>query len=99
MPFGQTLAGNGTIAGAVTDGGGSTAINPGVGGAGTLTFSGNLSLVGGSTINFDLTPTPTTGSGVNDLIVVGWPIEHQRRDHLQSRRLDGQWCHLHLDSV
>jgi autotransporter-associated beta strand protein len=71
MAFGQTLAGNGTIAGAVNDGGGSTVINPGVGGAGTLTFAGNLSLTGGSTINFDLTPTPTTGSGVNDLIVVG----------------------------
>src|SRR6478736_3469638 len=45
----QTLAGSGTIVGNVTDGAGSTIISPGVAGAGTLTISGNLALVGGST--------------------------------------------------
>jgi fibronectin-binding autotransporter adhesin len=69
LAFGQTLAGSGTVVGNVTDGGGSTAIVPGPG-AGTLTINGNLALSGGTTLNFELTPTPTVGSGVNDLIVV-----------------------------
>lgn len=70
LSFGQTLAGSGTVFGNVTDGATTTVLSPGVAGAGTLTINGNLALVGGSTVNFDLTPTPTTGSGVNDLILV-----------------------------
>jgi fibronectin-binding autotransporter adhesin len=69
LAFGQTLTGGGTVVGTVSDGAGSTSITPGTG-AGTLTINGDLTLTGGSTLNFDLTPTPTVGSGVNDLIVV-----------------------------
>lgn len=69
LNFGQTLAGGGTVIGNVTDGGGSTAISPGTS-AGTLTINGNLDLNGGTTLNFELSPAGTVGSGVNDLIAV-----------------------------
>lgn len=70
LNFGQTLAGGGSVVGNVTDGNGSTVINPGGTGAGTLSINGNLALAGGSTLNFELTPAGTVGSGVNDLIAV-----------------------------
>jgi fibronectin-binding autotransporter adhesin len=70
LNLGQTLSGAGTVTGNVSDGAATgTIINPGTG-AGTLTINGNLDLAGGGVLNFDLTPTPTVGSGVNDLIVV-----------------------------
>ena len=64
---GQTLGGNGTVAGLIQDNGGSFIQPGGNGTAGTLTFS-NLNLSGASTINLDL--AGTTNAAANDLIQV-----------------------------
>jgi len=70
LNFGQTLAGSGTIVGNVSDGGAtSTTISPGSS-AGTLTINGNLTLLGGGALSFELGPIPTVGGGTNDLITV-----------------------------
>ena len=70
LQAGQTLSGDGTVLGSISDGSGSI-INAGtVGTPGTLTFDGALTLSGGGTLAFDLTNAPTAGAGVNDLIVV-----------------------------
>ena len=68
---GQTITCGGTIAGNISDGAGSTTLNPGQNpGAGTFIVNGSLNLNGGTTINLDLSGTPTIGSGINDLLVV-----------------------------
>ena len=67
---GQSLTGGGTVVGNVADdGAGLTTIEPGSS-IGTLTINGNLSLNGGTALNFELSPTTTVGSGVNDLLAV-----------------------------
>src|SRR5581483_2223010 len=81
-----TLAVNGTLQGLLTNASGTTVvgtgtnlgladlsgtINPGtVGSAGTLTIGNGLTLESGAVAKFDLTTNNTTGSGVNDLIIV-----------------------------
>ncbi len=54
----ETLEGSGAVTGNVADDGSSaTTINPGGGTPGTLTINGNLTLNGGSTIDFKLSPS------------------------------------------
>ncbi len=64
----QTLRANGTVTGSLNDG--SSVIEPGSAAltAGTLTVTGNLTLNGSGSINFDINSANTTG---NDLIAVG----------------------------
>jgi fibronectin-binding autotransporter adhesin len=69
LVFGQTLTSAGTITGNLSDGSGSTTINPGIG-IGTLTVNGNLTLGGSGTVNYQLGSTTTPGGGINDLIAV-----------------------------
>jgi fibronectin-binding autotransporter adhesin len=70
LAFGQTLAGSGTVIGNVSDGTGSSGINPGGAGFGTLTINGGLALNGSGALNFNLSGSFTVGNGVNDLLVV-----------------------------
>jgi fibronectin-binding autotransporter adhesin len=70
LAFGQTLAGSGTVIGNVSDGTGSSGINPGGTGFGTLTINGGLALNGSGALNFNLSGSFTVGNGVNDLLIV-----------------------------
>ncbi len=71
---GQTLVGNGSIAGSLVVGTGSTVL-PGVENiAATLAITNGLGLAGG-TLVFDLTSVGTEGAGVNDLITVGGNLD------------------------
>jgi autotransporter-associated beta strand protein len=70
---GATLAGNGSIAGAVTvDKGG--VLSAGNGGAGTLTL-GSLSLNAGSVLNYELGQAGVAGGSLNDLINVNGNLQ------------------------
>lgn len=64
-----TLGGTGTIGGDVRVGGGTLA--PGMGGAGTLTINGDLSMVAGSRLAVDFGAANAVGSPLNDLVNVG----------------------------
>ena len=69
LASGRTLAGNGTVTGAVTTASVTSSIQPGGAGvAGTLSFSTNLNLSGGSLPVFDLSTSHSSG---NDQIAVG----------------------------
>ncbi len=67
---GSTVGGAGTNTGTVTVGG---AIQPSAASATPATFtSGDLNLLSGGTLTFDLNgPDTTTGNGINDLIMAG----------------------------
>lgn len=65
----QKLSGTGTVTGSITSGTGSS-IAPGAS-IGTLTISNALSLAGGSTMQYELTDTPTSLGGINDKLVIG----------------------------
>ena len=62
----QTLSGNGTVNGSVSDSSGSQFNPGGTGTVGTLTITTNLTLAGGDTLNFDF-----SAGGINDVINVG----------------------------
>ena len=67
----QTLQGSGNIVGALQDSGGSVFNPGGTTNVGTLSFNGNLTLVGSDTLDFDLGKTPTSAGGTNnDLMAV-----------------------------
>ena len=66
----QTLSGNGTVAGSMSDGSATVIAPGGAGTAGTLTITTNLTLTGNGSLAVDLAATTTTGGGVNDLIQV-----------------------------
>jgi fibronectin-binding autotransporter adhesin len=70
---GATLAGTGSIAGAVTvaDGG---VLSAGNGGVGTLTLGG-LNLAAGSVLNYDLGQAGVAGGALNDLISVNGNLQ------------------------
>ena len=75
MAGGQTLAGSGggsaNVAGSFQDSAGSIITPGGTATVGTLAFTGNLTLAGSDTLNFDLGKTPTSAGGTNnDLITV-----------------------------
>ncbi len=66
----QAIGGSGAVSGDVTLNSTST-LNPGLtNGAGTLTFSNNLTLAGAAFWNVNLSDTNTPGGGTNDLVVV-----------------------------
>ena len=71
----QTLQGSGagtaTVAGNLEDSAGTIIIPGGTTNVGTLAITGNLTLTGSDTLNFDLGKTPTSAGGTNnDLITV-----------------------------
>jgi autotransporter-associated beta strand protein len=66
LNYNQILKGSGTISGNVTDSYGSQ-ISPGSS-AGTLTFTDDLTFNGSGILNFELSPSTSSG---NDIIVVG----------------------------
>ena len=75
MAGGQTLTGSGggsaNVAGSFQDSAGSIITPGGTAAVGTLAFTGNLTLAGSDTLNFDLGKTPTSAGGTNnDLITV-----------------------------
>lgn len=70
LSSGQQLGGAGSVSGDVLAGSGARLSPGGNGVAGTLTFSNNLVLDNGSTLQFDLAPLTTPGGNTNDLIVV-----------------------------
>ncbi len=67
----QTLAGSGTVIGAVADSTGASIQPGGPGTFGTLTLNSNLTLTGGGVLVFDLNTVTTEGVGTNDLLSVG----------------------------
>jgi len=71
----QTLQGGGTgtatVAGNLQDSAGTIIIPGGITNVGTLAITGNLTLAGADTLNFDLGKTPTSAGGTNnDLITI-----------------------------
>ena len=66
---GQTLKGSGTgtsaVIGAFADSGGSVLIPGGLTNVGTLSFTGDLTLAGGDTLDFDLGKNPASAGGTN----------------------------------
>lgn len=70
LATGQGLSGSGRIIGPVTCGSGGR-LQPGGATAGTLTFSNNLVLENGATLELDLAASDTPGGNTNDLLVVG----------------------------
>ncbi len=67
---GATLGGTGSIGGNVALADGAT-LSPGVGGAGTLTIAGDLSLSAGSKLDFAFGAANVAGGALNDLVNVG----------------------------
>ena len=85
LPSGYNLSGVGVVTGSVTAA--SSVITPATSGAvGTLSFSNNLSLNGGVTINFDLSSSASAG---NDQIVVGGALNLSGVNTIQISPLSG----------
>ena len=81
---GQTLAGNGTVIGAVSTSSGSKISPGGSGTAATLTISSNLTLSGGATLVCDFLAT-------NDVIAVGGDLSLSGVDQHSTRQCSGLW--------
>ena len=70
LASGQTLAGSGSVTGAVADASGSFIVPGGSNAIGTLTLASNLTLNGGGSLVFDLSTVTNEGGAFNDLLNV-----------------------------
>ena len=83
---GKALRGNGTVVGNIATTGASSVIAPGVGGVGTLTFTGNLNLGSGSAPVFEVSTTAASG---NDQVVVSGNLTLSSSDTIHISALSG----------